>query len=95
MLWVILEILSRGSEEKVARDDEGCPVEGGRPNTCSDWDGKMGVVARKLEAPHGNFTQFMKPRSTSTSFLGNMVKQDITLQGPSEARKKLMNLVTY
>ena len=58
-------------------------------NTCSDWDGKMRVTARKLEAPPGKSTHTMKPRSISISFLEETVKQDTSLQGLSEETEEL------
>lgn len=53
-------------------------------NTFRDWDGKMRVMARKLEASPGKSTHTTKSRSTSISFLEEAVKQDISLQGLSE-----------
>lgn len=46
-------------------------------NTCRDWDGKMRVMARKLEASPGHFYPYHEVKEDA-------VKQDISLQGLSE-----------
>lgn len=96
LLWVILKFLSRGSGEKVARDDGGCPVEGG------GWQTPAAIRMMKWEWCLENWRLYVATLSTPTrqethphpSLRIWWSRTSISPKGPSEAPEELMNLVT-
>ena len=56
-------------------------------NTCRDWDDEVGVAARKQEAPRGNSTHPIKPRSVSTTFLEDVVNRTCPCRDPQKPQR--------